>query len=330
MKKDWGILVHLGKGMWGEPKPYEKLDFNENVWNEIVSDCEKNGINSIILDLGEGVVYSSHPELANEGAWSREKIKGEVKKCREKGIALIPKLNFSATHDAWLREYGRMVSTPLYYKVCRDLILEVYELFEGPAYIHLGLDEEDEAHQKSQSVSVVRHGKHFLKDVQYLCDCVREAGATPMFWADPYWNDMEGFKSSISKDVVLNPWYYNAFRDEHRVRVDSRQVTIDWYKRPEYAGMNIEFVEDDPDWVRVRASFPPMVKDGYKLMPCVSTVNACEYNTQDMIEYFKNIASDEQIIGFITAPWVFTTEENLGVFKDSITKLKDARDIFYK
>ncbi|MBQ1229154.1 MAG: uracil permease, partial [Firmicutes bacterium] len=38
------------------------------------------------------------------------------------GITIIPKLNFSTNHDVWLGEYSRMVSTSIYYGVCRDLI----------------------------------------------------------------------------------------------------------------------------------------------------------------------------------------------------------------
>lgn len=32
------------------------------------------------------------------------------------------KLNFSAAHDQWLHDYSRMVSTPVYYKVCAEVI----------------------------------------------------------------------------------------------------------------------------------------------------------------------------------------------------------------
>lgn len=64
-------------------------------------------------------------------------------KASDLGIKLIPKLNFSATHDAWLGEYERMVSTKTYYTVCQDIINEIYEVFEHPDYIHLGMDEED-------------------------------------------------------------------------------------------------------------------------------------------------------------------------------------------
>ena len=65
---------------------------------------------------------------------------------RALGIEPLPKLNFSTCHDAWLGPYSRMVSTPAYYDVCRDLIDEVAELFGGPRFFHLGMDEETAQH----------------------------------------------------------------------------------------------------------------------------------------------------------------------------------------
>ena len=39
--------------------------------------------------------------------------------------------------------YERMVSTPIYYQVCKDLIEEAYEMFDHPEFIHIGMDEEE-------------------------------------------------------------------------------------------------------------------------------------------------------------------------------------------
>lgn len=70
------------------------------------------------------------------------KVELEVARCREKGLALIPKLNFATTHSFRLGEYRNMTSTNTYYKVVNDLIHEVYELFDHPEYIHFGMDEQ--------------------------------------------------------------------------------------------------------------------------------------------------------------------------------------------
>ena len=59
-------------------------------------------------------------------------MREEVRLLRDKGIELIPKLNFSATHHLWLGDYRRMLGLPKYYEVCRDLITEVANLFDHP------------------------------------------------------------------------------------------------------------------------------------------------------------------------------------------------------
>jgi hypothetical protein len=125
-KMVWGLMMQLGHNMWGEeplvgePKTEEERDryardFNrtdEKLWHEVTEYAAKKGVNLLLIDLGEGMVYPSHPELAVKGSWSPEKMKAELARLRGLGIEPIPKLNFSASHDAWLKEYSRKVSTP--------------------------------------------------------------------------------------------------------------------------------------------------------------------------------------------------------------------------
>ena len=150
-EKLWGILVHLTMDMWvGEQnnQPLSKV-FDEDMWNEIIDETAKSGMNAIILDVGNGVRFESHPEIAKEGAYSVDWMRAQVKKCREKGIALIPKLNFSTVHDVWLGDYAHMISSSVYYKVTRDLIEEVADVFDAKDF-HIGMDEENMANQKNQ------------------------------------------------------------------------------------------------------------------------------------------------------------------------------------
>ena len=58
----------LGRNMWWKDNP--KLDFEDEAWDAILESCQKNGLNQIVLDVGEGLQYKSHPELAREGAWT--------------------------------------------------------------------------------------------------------------------------------------------------------------------------------------------------------------------------------------------------------------------
>lgn len=135
--KMWAILVHLSMSMWREK--YEELEFDDEMWDYIVEESVKSGVNTIVLDIGDGLVFGSHHEIACKGAWARNGLHKELTRCKEKGITLIPKLNFATPHDIWLGEYHRKISTPEYYRVCNDLIKEVYEIFDHPEYIHICL-----------------------------------------------------------------------------------------------------------------------------------------------------------------------------------------------
>ncbi len=330
----WGILVHLSMDMWvGEQndQPLKEV-FDENYWNEIIDETAKCGMNAIVLDIGNGVRFDSHPEIAKEDAYTPDWVRAQVKKCRKKGIALIPKLNFSATHDLWFGEYARMLSTSIYYKVTKDLIEECYELFDHPAYIHLGMDEEDNKHQKSRDYVAYRQGELYMKDLRHLADCVLATGAKPWIWACPLFDMTENFKKTFKPDeIVLSPWYYNAFRLEHWTPIESRQEYVTYYNEGDYAAMNIKFVEEDPFLVNFRAKALPLMQDGFLYIPCASVFNRCDWNTVDLMEYFRDNGIDRQILGYVTAPWVSTlpTEKNKMFFEESFRFFREARKEIY-
>ena len=323
MGKIWGIMVYLSHNMWR--KKDTKLDFEDEAWEEILKISAEAGMNTILLDVGDGVQFGSHPELAVEGSWTRQRVRAEVKKAKAMGLDIVPKLNFSTTHDFWLGEYARMISTKYYYTVCRDLIREVYELFDHPKYIHLGLDEENLGMMKNMELAVCRGGDLIWHDVQFLLDCVRETGATPWIWWDYLMENPEKFREKIgNQNLVLSPWYYDALREDHYTLVEDCK-----YFKEYYQSLNLQYVEEDPVKVNFRAQAFPAAKDGFRLVPCASTVWECEYNTPDLVEYFHGGSPDESIAGYLTAPWKRTKMENMDIFRESVRLLAEARDKFY-
>ena len=98
----------------------------------------------------DGEVFDSVKEFHRWGLLKLMERAGKISDLkRQVSFELIPKLNFSACHDIWLKDYSRMLSTPIYYEVCRDVIQEVCEVFK-PRYFHLGMDEEDEKHVRKK------------------------------------------------------------------------------------------------------------------------------------------------------------------------------------
>lgn len=329
-EKIWGLLLHLSTHFgwsWGK---YDHLPFNDEYWEEILKKAVDAGINTIVLDVGDGIKYASHPEISMKDAWSRKRVRQEVKRCRDMGIALIPKLNFSTAHDHWLGEYHRMTSTTIYYRLANDLIKEVYNLFDKPEYIHLGMDEEDVKHCGGRDLAVFRQKDLYFNDLNFLLDCVKDCGAKPWIWSCPLFNTTEGYKKHVGiDDAVISPWYYHGIKREHWQPVSSWQDYIDYYAK---RNMDIEFVEEDPYNVMCREKMLPLLKDGYKYIPTVTAFYNHQYNALDMMEYFRDKAPDEQILGYLTAPWVETwpTEHSRVQFEKTFKWFKEAKEKIYK
>jgi len=329
-KKIWGILVHLSKSMWGKK---DHLMFDDGFWTYILEEASKSGINTVVLDIGDGIEFASHPEIALPDAWKRKRVRKEVKRCKDLGIDLIPKLNFSTGHDHWLGEYHRMTSTTIYYQLCNDLIKECFELFDHPEYIHLGLDEEDARHCAGRDLAVFRQKELYWHDVNFLYDCVADCGAKPWAWSCPLFRHPEEYKAHVEPDdAVISPWYYHAIKRENWTPISSWQDYIDYYSKEPFKSMNLTYVEEDIYNTMCRKVMLPLLKEGYKYIPCASTFYNVDHNTKELVEYFYENAPDEQILGYMTAPWKSTlpTEDCKVAFDKSFKFLKEAREMFYE
>lgn len=328
----WALYATLGVNMW--TKKHETLDeFENEAWDKVVDACVKEGLNMIVLDIGEGIEWKSHPELAVPGAWSYYKVKQEVERLRALGIALIPKLNFSATHDLWLGPWRNTKTQKVYYDVCRDLIHEVYDLFEKPEYIHIGMDEEGNAQileGHGEGLISFRRGKLLWHDLKFLCDTVADLGATPWIWSDNAFEHPKEFRETISNEnILISPWHYFAFKEEHYTKIADHQIYRDFYGKEPYAHMNLTYVEDEPFFVLYRQEALPLAKDGYKVVPTTSTFNGCPYNTDDTVDYYKTYAPAESVAGFMAAPWKHTTMEKLPEILEDIRLMGEAKRKYY-
>jgi len=223
----WANLIHLSFNFWGDREcaewglehvvgmPY--MRFDQDLWNELKSRMRDAGMNMVVIDLGDGVKYDSHPEIAVTGAWEVDQLKEELVKLREMGLEPIPKLNFSSTHDLWMGPYSRCLSTPAYYEVCSDLIKEVCSIFEKPRYFHLGMDEETWEHQRLYEYVVVRQFDLWWHDFLKLVDSVEAAGSKAWIWSDYIWHHPELFAERMPNSVLQSNWYYG---DEFNEGID--------------------------------------------------------------------------------------------------------------
>ena len=200
------VLLHLGHNMWCDwippdidaaalakqfeggqsPIPDTVLRCKDALWRETTDYIASNGMNMVVIDLGEGLVYPSHPELAIEGSWSPDKLRAEIKRLNALGLEAIPKLNFSTTHNGWLKHYRRLLSTETYYKVCEDVIRDVAQIFGTPRLFHIGYDEETARHQGGSKRCLyvqVRKGEFWWHDFLHIVRTVEANGMRPWCWS---------------------------------------------------------------------------------------------------------------------------------------------------
>ncbi|MGI8908813.1 MAG: Tat pathway signal protein [Candidatus Sumerlaeaceae bacterium] len=287
-------LIHLSYNMWGDwkhPKagPYwqmqPQLRFDESLWNDLLKTMSKFKMNMVVLDVGDGIQFKSHPEIPVENAWSRDKLKEEMKKMRDMGLEPIPKLNFSACHDAWLKDYARMLSTPAYYKVCKDLIAETIEWFENPRFFHLGMDEEETIHQERFQFVCSRQYDLWWHDFHFLREQVEAAGVRPWIWGDYVWNHAEEFYKNMPKNVLQSNWY------RHPVSGPARSV------------YGAEFNMDIP----AATTFIDVDKAGYDQVPTLSNWETPD-NISATIQWCEQHCSPDRIKGYLLTPWKPTLE----------------------
>lgn len=276
------------------------LTFDYSTWTAILDHMVKAGMNMVVIDLGDAIKYESHPEIAVENAWSTAQLRNELARIRRLGLEPIPKLNFATSHHSWLGEYSRMVSTPKYYTVCRNLINEIIELFDYPRFFHLGMDEEAPEYFKQYNYMVIRQGDLWWHDFYLLMEEVEKNNVRPWVWSDYGWRHPELFFSKMPKTVLQSSWYYGS-------EFDLDLLT----GRPQTA---VKFYAD-------------LEKYGYDQVPTGSN-HSNPVNFGKTVAYCRDVIDPSRLLGFITAPWRPTLAPCLETHKAAVDQVAAGIQIF--
>jgi len=297
----WANLLHLSCNMWGDreapdigeyvtARPY--LRFDDDLWRELLGKMAGAGMNMVVIDLGDGVRYDSHPEIAVDGAWTVSRLQEELAIARDLGLEPIPKLNFSTTHDTWLGPYSKCVSTDAYYAVCRDLIAEVCDIFGKPRFFHIGMDEEGYDCQRNFEYVVIRQFELWWRDLYYLVDQVESGGSRAWIWSDYLWGHPDEFFNKMPKTIVQSDWYYGE-----------------------------AFGESD---AAVRA-YTDLESHGYDQIPTGSNfVNAVNFGL--IVPYCRKRIAPERLLGFLQTPWFPTLPACRDHHLRAIEQVRKAKD----
>lgn len=282
----WAYLIHLSTNMWKQHQDAgfsRQLTTEDETWDEIIDFLPSQGFNTVVIDVGDGMQYESHPEISVAGAWPKDKMKNKLDHIRSLGMTPIPKLNFSAGHDGWLGIYSYMISTPEYYRVCSDLIREVAELFGNPALFHLGMDEETAGNQAAYGLVRVRQKDLLWRDMNYLFNLCDQVGARPWVWSDHCCRNREDFLKNMSRSVLQSNWYYGKI-----------------FRNPDgtYPDRDIEV-------------FEILDKAGFDQVLTCSVVFGNTKCAEQVMQLAKDVLTPEQVKGFIATPWYMTESTEL-------------------
>ena len=327
-------LLHIGQNMWDD-QPVErakmtpylesrvKKDYvrcDEKVWRHITDLMEKRHYNMAIIDLGEGLIYPSHPELAVKDSWTPEKMQREIKRLKDAGIEAIPKLNFATTHDTWLGEYHRMVSTPDYYKAVQDIIDDVVEIFETPRLFHIGMDEElmDTGAQKRNAYQNIRQGELLWQDFGYYFACLTKHGIRPIVWGDEATYHPEWFYKRMPKYVLQSKCHYGSNFDPEKQKDEFHLRELCSLKEVSDGGY--EQLPVSSNWVlKPSKEYPwPMGRDYPRDRTAIRLFT----------KYCVDNIRDDLLAGFLCAPWAEVDEPSEDYWLDAINQQASAMEEF--
>jgi len=287
---------------WYLPQYYtETNNVDVEVWDETIKYLGDHNYNMLLIDVGDGIKYESHPEISAPDAWDKDFLKKKLDEARALGITPIPKLNFSCGHDTWLKEYRRMISTKIYYQVCADLIKEVCEAFGNPPLFHLGFDEEAARFQTRQDIVIIRNEALWWNDLNFLAKECEKHGARPWIWSDYCWHHKDSFLKNMSKSILQSNWYYGWFKD----------------------------FEDGNKSKKTIQTYIDLDELGYDQIPSCSTW-ATVVNPYQTVAFGKDKISEEHLKGYMTIPWTYGHNRDVEyTLKNDAHRLYVARQRIY-
>ena len=294
----WAYLAHFGMKLWERRCHYTDLKVDDSMWKSLTERAAKVGVNVFVIDLAEGMVFPSHPELAVRGSWEPERMKDEIMRLKGMGMMAVPKLNFSSSHDQWLGKWRPYLSTPEYFRVCSEVVRDVAEVFDESPLFHLGYDEETYFIQNVNKFEYkrLRSGNLWWHDFLWFVDEVQKYGMRPWIWSDMCWEHKDEFLARMPRTVLQSNWYYWNEFDIAAIEKENQSLGEKWSV----------FEKNRPIMVETYAT---LEKNRYDQMPCGSTFMHRE-NFGNTIEYCRNVIKGDRLKGFLMAPWYCRTQED--------------------
>ncbi|MCO5052641.1 MAG: family 20 glycosylhydrolase [Verrucomicrobiae bacterium] len=215
----------------------------------IREELPKQGVNTLILEIGYQYDYTSLPEFADPSAMGEAELKQVLRACRENGIELIPQINCLG-HQSWAKYNGRLLDKhpefdetpgkypenkgiycrsycplhPQVHEVVFALMDELIKVCEAKSF-HVGMDEvfilADPDCPRCQGKDPAQL---FADEVNRLHAHLKTLGCRTWIWGDRFldgkatklgkWEASENGTAAaldlVPKDLLICDWHYEA------------------------------------------------------------------------------------------------------------------------
>lgn len=293
--KMWAMMLHLGYNQWHDrfssfqgddedPIYRDFLYFEKSAWNEITRELPQHGFNTVLINLAEGVRLDSCPEIAVKGSLSKQELKQKLDRLRTMGFTVLPKLDFSAAHDAWLGEYHQTVGSKLYEALVCRIIDEVCELFDTPGYFHLGMGDENAQAQNGYGHLIIRQVNLYWREMYQMWDVLFKKGVRPWISSEYYSRYPKAFLAKMSPEVLISAEYAGRL----------------------YLPDPLDVHQTPPE----QTAFETLISCGYDFIPEI-TIAGWRQTPNDMFRFAADaLAEDKHFKGILASSQMATTQSN--------------------
>jgi len=207
-----GYLLHITHydPWWLKFKAYES-PFNLELGLEIIDEIAKVGLNLLVIDVKDGVMYKTHPELKRHYSHDIGILKTLSSRAAEHGIETTVKLNFSQSsinqHNHWFRPHNyQEFDKPEYFERAFQIIDELIEVVLPKRFFHIGMDED---HDRSH--------KQYVNAIKILYNGLKERNLRTIIWNDSCCDYPMGLvhqeksmmaEDFLPKDIIQVMWDY--------------------------------------------------------------------------------------------------------------------------
>ena len=179
-----GFLLHITHydPVWCQVKEKE-IPFDLAAGLDIIDCMAAAGLNLVVIDCADGLIYQSHPELTRHYSQSMTVLERLVQRAKDHHLEVVPLLNFAQSgvfqNNHWFQPHHRLFDNADYWQFAFEIIDELLEVMKPPRFFHIGMDEDHwRSHrQYVQAIEILQVGlaNRHLQTVIWNASALRKA-----------------------------------------------------------------------------------------------------------------------------------------------------------